>query len=356
MWHANWNPSPSVTRPRISIIVPAYNAAGYLAECIGALRASAGPDTDIIVVDDASTDSTAAVARDAGARVITLAQNSGPGRARNRGAREADGEILFFVDADVIVAPDAFACVAKAFEHDPELGAVFGSYDTHPRAPGVVSQYRNLLHHFTHQQGNPDASTFWAGCGAIRRDTFEAVGGFDAERFPRPSIEDIDLGLRLRQAGFRILLDKHMQGTHLKRWTLRSTIWTDVTCRAIPWSRLILENGAPNDLNLKRSQRLSVWLVGLASVFVPLGAFSSSFLGLAAAALVAVLLLNLPLFAFFVRQRGMPFALACGPLHLSYFLYSGLSYLYVWITIQLSSARLWARRIEAHRHHGSTRA
>jgi hypothetical protein len=86
--------------------------------------------------------------------------------------------------------PRAIRRVVKAFEDDPALAAVFGSYDRRPRAPGLVSQYRNLLHHYTHQIGNPEAGTFWSGCGAIRRSVFVGVGGFDAARFPRPSIED----------------------------------------------------------------------------------------------------------------------------------------------------------------------
>src|SRR6266851_463734 len=224
----------SLARPRLSIVVPVYNDARNLADCLAALRAAEIPGCELIVVDDASPDDSAAVARRAGTSVITLSQNSGPAAARNRGATAASGEILFFVDADVAVAPDAVRRVADAFAAVPDLGAVFGSYDDAPRAPGMISQYRNLLHHFVHQQGNPEASTFWAGCGAIRREVFWAVGGFDAERFKRPSIEDIELGVRLRMAGYRVLLDREIQGTHLKHWTLGSVIWTDITCRAIP--------------------------------------------------------------------------------------------------------------------------
>ena len=84
----------------------------------------------------------------------------------------------------------------------------------------MVSQYRNLLHHFVHQEGNPEASTFWAGCGAVRRAAFDAVAGYDEARFRRPSIEDIELGYRLRRAGYRIRLDRDLQCTHLKRWRL----------------------------------------------------------------------------------------------------------------------------------------
>lgn len=324
---------------RISIIIPVYNNTTGLPECLSAVKASAqNSDTEIIVVDDASTDETPAVAASMGVRVLNLEKNSGPAAARNFGAHHAGGEILFFVDADVVLAPGALARAVRILDTRPEFAAVFGSYDAWPRAHGLVSQYRNLLHHFVHQQGNPEASTFWAGCGAIRREIFLAVGGFDAERFPRPSIEDIELGVRLRHAGQRILLDRDIQGTHLKRWKLGTVVRTDITCRAIPWSRLILNSReAPNDLNLERSQRVSAALVMLAAVVLPLALWRVGLLVLPFTALLAVVFLNRDLFRFFGRQRGLGFAIACVPLHLLYFLYSGLSYLFVRVEVQLRS-------------------
>jgi len=320
---------------RISIIVPVYNNPRDLPECLSAIIASPYPDSEIVVVDDASTDDTGSVAARMGIRVLQLAKNSGPGTARNYGASQVKGDILFFVDADVAIASDAISRVARVFEGQPDLAAVFGSYDTRPRAKGLVSQYRNLLHHFVHQNGNSQASTFWAGCGAVRRSAFEEVGGFDEKFTPTCSIEDIELGYRLRRAGHRILLDKALQGTHLKTWTLRSVILTDITHRAIPWSRLILESGHfPEDLNLKWEQRVCFGLVALSCFFLALALFRIEMLAFSAAALVTVVVLNRDLHGFFFRQRGLLFAAACIPLHLLYYLYSGLSYFYVWITMR----------------------
>jgi len=323
----------------ISIIVPAYNNPSDLRECLSALLPSSRPDSEIIVVDDGSTDDMASVAAGTGLRLLRLPENSGSSVARNHGARAARGDILLFVDADVVVAPGAVARVARTFAEYPEVAAVFGSYDTRPRAQGVVSQYRNLLHHYVHQEGNPEASTFWAGCGAIRRTVFEAVGGFD-ERMPGTSIEDIELGYRLRQAGYRIFLDKDLRCTHLKRWTLRSVIRTDLAARAVPWARLILERRtAPRDLNLTGEQRVSLALVGLAGPLLLLALYRYEFFALAAAALLAVLVLNGRLYRFFYRQRGLRFAVACVPLHFVYFLCSGLGFLYVWVGDQLRGSR-----------------
>jgi hypothetical protein len=172
---------------------------------------------------------------------------------------------------------------------------------------------------------------------------FLGVGGFDAKRFPRPSIEDIELGVRLRKAGHRILLDREIQGTHLKRWKLASVIRTDITCRAIPWTRLILESREGlDDLNLKLGQRVSAALVALAAATVPLALWRVDLLILPLAAILTVVVLNRALFVFLRRQSGLGFALACVPLHLLYFLYSGLSYLFVRVEMLLKG--MMARR------------
>ena len=319
-----------IPSPAISVIVPAFNAAVYLPRCLEAVFSS-GWSFECIVVDDGSTDDSASIALSAGARAVHVSEGPfGPAYARNRGAEAAHGKILFFLDADIVLAPGALRHVATFFQERPDVVAVFGSYDNRPAAPGVVSRYRNLLHHFVHQNGKREASTFWAGCGAIRRSVFEKIGGFDEQRFSRPSIEDIELGYRLRKAGYRILLDKQLQGTHLKRWSLRSMIRTDITCRAVPWSRLIHE--APNastDLNLQPAQKASVALIGMACAFLIMAMAWPQALALTALALAGVVFLNRKLYAFFGRQHGILFAAACVPLHLLYYLYSGLSYLYV---------------------------
>jgi GT2 family glycosyltransferase len=324
---------------RVSVVVPAYNNPGELSQCLSALRTATGADTELIVVDDASSDDVSSTAAHFGARFLRLTRNAGPAAARNHGARHARGQILFFVDADVVVPNDAIGRVRTILDSRGEIAAVFGSYDSRPAAPGLVSRYRNLLHHFVHQTGEAEAATFWAGCGAVRRPAFDRVGGFDERRFPHPSIEDIELGYRLRRAGYRIFLDKSLQCMHLKQWTLRSVIRTDVIHRAIPWSRLILESGeAPDDLNVSGSQRASVALIGLAGLSLLVSPFRFELLMLAFGCVAATLILNRDLYAFFRRAGGTFFALACVPLHLLYFVCCGLSYQYVWVLSRLQRA------------------
>jgi O-antigen/teichoic acid export membrane protein/glycosyltransferase involved in cell wall biosynthesis len=320
--------------PSVSVVVPAHNAARQIETCLAALNGERAGELEIIVVDDASTDDTAARARTLGAQVIELDRNAGPSVARNLGASRATGDVLLFVDADVVVAPGTLRRVRAWMRAHPHVAAVFGSYDAAPVAEGTLSRYRNLLHHHLHQLGRAEASTFWAGCGAIRRDVFMAEGGFDEHRFPR-CIEDIELGYRLRAAGHALRLDRELTCKHLKRWTLPNVVWTDVFCRAIPWSRLDLERaGSSRDLNIGRDQRISVALTLLAVLGLILAPWYHWLLPAAALTLLLVMLANARLYFLLLRRGGVGLAAAGVPLHLLYFLYSGGSYLWVWLALR----------------------
>jgi glycosyltransferase involved in cell wall biosynthesis len=319
------------TSPVISVIVPVRNDPGRLGRCLSALRQSTYPAMEVLVMDDASTDQTPRIAEEMGARVIRLQQCRGPGRARNQGADLARGQYLMFVDADVCVHPQTVERVVHYFERDPALDALFGSYDDKPDDRHFISQYKNLLHHYVHQRANVRATTFWSGCGAVRRQVFLRFGGFDVE-YGRPSIEDIELGTRLHKAGLKIEVKKDVQATHLKRWTLWGLVKTDVCDRGIPWTRLILErNHLPDDLNLRLSQRLSALLAYLLAAVIVIGAASLAgwvpwpllWGPLALVLLAGIICANHDFYAFLMRLRGPLFALASIPLHVLYYLYSG---------------------------------
>ncbi len=333
--------------PYISVIIPVYNGGRYIARCLEALGKSSYKSFEILVVDDASSDDTVEICRSSGAAVVEIARRSGPAVARNEGAGKASGEILLFIDSDVLVTENTVGQVAARFTENQDISAVFGSYDDSPSAPDFLSQYRNLLHHFIHQRSDTDAVTFWAGCGAVRRNVFMELGGFDQKRFSVPSIEDIELGYRMRQRGLRIMLDKNIQVTHLKRWEWRSVIRTDILNRALPWSKLILETKQmPADMNLRISDRISTALAGLllvCSILIVLGlsgAYDKEMLDkIAVSALIiitALLILNRDLYGFFLRKRGWKFTLLAIPMHFFYYLYCGASFAVCWIQNKIS--------------------
>jgi GT2 family glycosyltransferase len=265
---------------RLTAIVPATDRPEHVDRVVAAIRAAEAPPDEVIVVEEAP--------------------RPGPAAARNLGADRADADVLVFVDSDVLPHADAFRRIRDAFADKPELAALFGSYDDSPPAPGAVSGFRNLLHHFVHQQSGGEATTFWAGLGAIRRDAFVRAGGFDAERYPVPSIEDIELGMRLVGAGERLRLDPALQGTHLKRWTLAGMLRTDLHGRGVPWVALLArESAAPTGLNLGWRHRLSA-----AASILLVSSLATRRPRQAALAVGALVALNAEFYGLLLRRRG----------------------------------------------------
>jgi len=296
--------SASVT-PRVSIIVPVHNGAETLPACLAAIKASEYPNFELIVVDDGSTDESGSIAEAMGCRVIVGNRNRGAAHARNLGVAVATGEVLLFVDADVVIRPST---VRQALRSLDEGGwdAVFGSYTSETPAEGFFSQFHNLLHHYTHQHSRESAVTFWAGCGAVRRNAFEAVGGFDERH---PPLEDIALGYALSAAGFRVYLDRGMQVTHLKRHSFLTLLRTYLLGRAVPWTRLILDHRAfRSDLNTRPEHVLSVGFACL----LPLCVLGAAWHWLAVAAAIGMeiglLWANRNFLSFLRRKRGWWFA------------------------------------------------
>ncbi len=264
----------------VSVIVPMYNSQTTLEACLDALCASEYPDCEIIVVDDSSTDASLEIARKYPVSLVELEGGpGGPARARNRGVQIAQGELLLFLDSDVLVYPDTISRIVQAFQADPAIAAAFGSYDENPSHRDFLSQYKNLIHYFTHQDGVEQAETFWCGCGAVKREVFQVIGGFDAGRYPAPSIEDIEFGYRLRASGYSIRLLKDVQVKHLKQWSLKSLIKTDIFNRAVPWTHLILrQRNLPNSLNLNMTQRLATFVLLLLLLHLALFIFQPNLL------------------------------------------------------------------------------
>ncbi|NLE44423.1 MAG: glycosyltransferase [Chloroflexi bacterium] len=332
----------------ISVIIPVHNGGRSLACCIDALNRSTRPPDEIVVVDDASTDS--AITHESTQSTVVICLEGlprGPAYARNRGVEASHGSLIVFVDADVLVHGDALERLECYAIGNPDVAGFFGSYDDDPPERGLVTRYKNLLHHFVHQNSGREASTFWAGFGAVRRAAFEAVGGFD-ESYTAPSIEDIELGARLRSAGFRVWLCSDLQVTHLKRWRLWSLLRTDIVSRAIPWTRLMVsQDQMINDLNLDARSRVSSVLAWtfLLCVVASIVAQSLWPVALLVSIGLSLLCLNGKLYIFFASKGGMLFAAGAVCLHVTYLLYSSAFFGIIAIPI-------WLRKTLADRTRG----
>lgn len=314
------------TPVRLSVIVPFHKNLDYLRRCLEGL-ASAPRGTEIIIAADGAADDCRPLAEAWGAKVVTVEGGPvGPGGARNRAAEVARGDVLVFVDADVVLAQGSLNRLSKVLSERPDVAAVFGAYDEEPAESNFASQYKNLAHSYIHQVSSPVSQTFWGGFGAVRARALASVGGFD-ERFGRPSVEDIDLGYRLTAAGHLVLLDHRLRACHLKRWTVGSMIRSDVLDRGIPWTQLILRYGRfHNDLNLRSAYRTCVVLAYLLVGMLALSPFRPLLLVPAFGAIVALIALGRRFYGYFLRQRGLWFTTRVFPLHVLYHLYNGLSF------------------------------
>jgi glycosyltransferase involved in cell wall biosynthesis len=315
----------------VSIVVPAHNAAGEIDRCLSALDHA--QVREVIVVDDGSTDGTGAIAARHRARVETLPARSGAALARNHGVRLAGGNVVLFVDADIVAEAEVVERAVLSFAELSTYAALFGSYDAEPGSSALVAKFRNLLHHYTHQIGRREADTFWSGFGLVRRDAFQSVGGFDPVW---TGLEDIELGYRMRARGHHIRLDPSLQVKHLKQWNLRSMLNTDFQFRARLWTLLILARGElPDDLNVRRAQRASVFLAGLIAASLVASFADSRWLGVLAIAVAGLCWLNRGFYALLREKGGIPFALCCFPLHVVYFLSAGLGFVSMWLEHRL---------------------
>ncbi len=297
-----------------------------LRRCLAALSAAQRSGAEYIIVDDGSTDDIDAVLSSAPIplKIIRMGARRGSAAARNRGAREACGDVLVFIDADTCVHPDTLPKIIAAFCSEAALGALIGAYDDQPFERNFHSQYRNLLHCYVHRTSSRGACTFWTGCGAVRRDLFLVYGGFNES--PR-NVDDIEFGRELTRNGVRIDLRSDIQVTHQKKWTFYSVLKTDLLLRGVPWTELIVrERRLPDTLNVTYRNRASVALTALTL----LGCFAALWrpeMGeLSLACFCATIWTNRSFYKFLLDRRGPEFVFLAVPAHLLHFVVCGLSF------------------------------
>jgi glycosyltransferase involved in cell wall biosynthesis len=313
--------------PRISVIIPVHNGGRPFRGCLAALARSTRRADELIVVADGCTDDSAEVARRTGAQVVEIPGPAGPAAARNKGAALATGEILIFADADVAFHRDTIAQFESFLGQHPEFAAAFGNYDDSPAVRDPLSLYKNLLQHFVHLRAPEEAFSFWGACGAIRRDVFLEHGGFD-ESYKTPALVDLEWGYRLRGAGHRIAHRREILCKHLKRWTPRTLLVSDLWRRAVPWT--VLNRRArqiPNGLNLGWPERLKVAAVWAGSLTLLAGWWDVRLLLVTLSLWALALMLNARFLIFLLQKGGIEAALIGSCWHLLYHWYCGLGFM-----------------------------
>jgi glycosyltransferase involved in cell wall biosynthesis len=192
--------------PRVSVIIPAYNAAATIAGTIDSVAAQTLQDFEIICVDDGSTDATLSIIKQYAARVCLLEQaNSGPAAARNHGARNSSGEYLAFLDADDVWAPQFLERSVAALDADPALSLVYCNCAL-ADSEGVAIDTALVGNGFDHPPSlNELLTKLWPimpSAAISRRSAYDACGGYrDALKGASFRFEDVDFWIKMREQG-----------------------------------------------------------------------------------------------------------------------------------------------------------
>jgi GT2 family glycosyltransferase len=308
----------STTSPRISVVMPVYNAERLLGECLAALRASTFRDYEVLVVDDSSTDGSREIAAAYGCRVIPSGGRLGPAGARNKGVEHARGDIIFFIDSDVVVRPDTMTRLLAAFDRDPGLAGAIAVQSPTMRFRNLCSVYKNLWMYYTYvRRAGQDVPLFYTTAAGIRRQAFIDSGGFDLN-YTNPNVEDTDYGQKLARQGFRVQVLADLEVEHVKGYDLAGLLRVDFL-RSMSLARLKLRKSADgigtNDTSVPTGYIVSVPLAGLAILALLVGLMLGSRTLLMAnfLALATILMLNIP-FLRLIRAHGgaKVWGLSCG--------------------------------------------
>lgn len=301
---------------RLSVVVPVFNSGRTLPSCLDGLLRAARENDEIIVADDCSAESPRTIIdslRDPRVRLVRSMKNIGRGPIRNLGAQSGSGEVIVFVDSDVVVHSDALDIIRTRFAEGSVC--LFGSYDASPSAGGTVSKYRNLLHHYVHQSKGRNATHFWTGLGAVSRPLFTELRGLNDGQWAR-NMEDVEFGHRVVDSGRTIDVCPEIQGTHLKDFSFRNMLKTDLFSRAIPWSQLILQDRRHLDkFVVSWPQRISSMSSVMMLASLVSGLFWSGFYCVSLVSGLVFFVANWSLWRFFARERGLLFVPAAISLH-----------------------------------------
>ena len=318
-WLARRQQTTTQVAPRLSVVMPVYNAESTLAECLTRLFQSTLEGFEVVLVDDGSTDSTGAIAAEFPVRVVPSGGRVGPAAARNVGAREAQGDFLFFIDSDVMVRPDTLSRLMARFEQG-DVDGVVGVQAVELRYRNLPSRYKNLWMRWTYlrkQSADQDVPCFYTTAAAIRRDVFLRVGGFD-QLYGGPSVEDQAFAQKLMRLGVRIRVQPELEVEHVKRYSLGTLLKTDYH-RAVSLTRLQLrhrEDLSQNNTPVPTPYIVSVLLSGIGLAALVLGALTGIGAVIAGGAFASLgaLALNHEFLDVIRRSEGLGRAVSCLPL------------------------------------------
>ena len=299
---------------KISIIIPTHNASLTIEEVLQSVYRNEGIHKEVIIVDDASEDTTVKIAQKFPCRIIPLTEKSGPSYARNRGAREAKSDILMFMDSDALIEEDTLGKILKKFQEHHSPACISGVFEKNSEHSSLFAKYRDLQLHYWHQSSDGDASVFILTAGAIKKDVFFEVGGFKPAFGQLADIEDYEIGHRISEK-YQMIVDKTIRFHHLENASPFPVLVKKLYRRARMWVPLFLNRKKFEKNYATKNRAFAVICAGMvpvitiASVFLP-SLFFSSIL-----CLLLFFIFDVGFYRFLSKQGSTGFLLFASSVH-----------------------------------------
>ncbi|MEW6555753.1 MAG: glycosyltransferase [Elusimicrobiota bacterium] len=311
---------------KISIVVPVHNAGDAIKQCLSAIYVQNYPEYDVTVVNDCSEDGLSDRLKDFPCKIMNLSKRSGASVSRNEGAKNADAEVILFLDADVMLQKNCLHRIAEIYEKYPETDVIQGVYTEEAADNNVSTLTRNYYkYHKIEKINRSQINGINSYCFAIKKKVFEKINGFNPQY---EGVEDVELGMRLVKNGYKILLDKNLRVKHLKRYTFTRLLRTDYR-KVYAKTNLLLNNyfkpktAIPENsveitysLNPKEKMMpefISIFLSFLIAASVTGAALSKSqyFLYVSIALILLFIFLNFDFLNLIRKRKGLFISVGC---------------------------------------------
>ncbi len=316
----------------ISVIIPTRDRIDSLRLCLASIKQSNFSGFEVIVVDDGSKQNCSNVAKEFGYSAIRLNEPCGAWYARNKGAELAEGDILVFIDDDMVVQPNTLQRIQYLFSQN-HYAAISGVCGLKSDSRYLVTRYKNLWMFYSYIRSPRDFEWFICGMGAVKRDVFFELQGFDDRFFTRKGGGDLEFGRRLKEAGKQILLDTELQVEHLQRYTFYGLLRNDFK-RSRGWFQLAVQKKMISSVihKLRIANIYPAFIISIPVSFILLfslifSLFYEISLIIALFSAWTYLIINCSQFRFFQKEEGTVFLLKTIPLSWVDHLISGLGVL-----------------------------
>lgn len=300
----------------LSIVIPTYNAKRFIIPLLESVFRNKIEEMEVVIVDDCSTDDTVVTARKYPVNMIELQKNGGPAKARNIGVEASKGDIIFFLDSDVVVLDGTIKEVQEHFERDPSAKCVIGVCSTEPLNKGFVPAYMAMFEyiHLIETPGHK-VSVFAPRCGAVKKDFFRKIGGYN-ESYKGADVEDFELARRINRVGSIILNPKIRVRHQFANFKQALRIYFK---RTVMWVHLLfkikkLDNAGPTSPSNGIAAICAFFSI-LSLVLIPYSAFA---MHLFTFFIIVYIISNMKWWNFMRNEKGLFFAARA--LLLNYFL------------------------------------